>query len=438
LKLLLINPPHNIREIKPLGEVNLPIIPLGLGYIAAMLKLHGLSSKVLDMNVLEMRLNELKKYAAKYEPNIVGITSMTSNYSSAINVVKAIKSWFPKTYVVMGGVHATFMFEEILRTVPQVDAVVRYEGEFTMSELSEKVQNDEDLASVKGIAYRDHDKVVSTPPRERIENLDDLPYPAYDLYEPTMEQYLQEYKVQGFPVMTTRGCPFECIYCSTAALHGHKYRTRSVTNVVDEVEYLMSKYKVGGVSFVDDNFTMQNDRVRKLCQEIKKRHLSLKWGCSTRTDMVTPSLMEEMKSAGCDNIFFGIESLSDPVLKIIKKGPNATAKNAINTVKQAEGLGIRTHCSFILGLPGETPQTMNRIVDFVDEAKPSGRVIPNELAILPGTEIYQKKHEYFSNHPTVSKADITETQIRVILEFYKLNVNFKKAFKVIPPNIVLE
>jgi radical SAM superfamily enzyme YgiQ (UPF0313 family) len=238
--------------------------------------------------------------------------------------------------------------------------------------------------------------------------------------------------------MASRGCPFECIYCSTAALHGHKYRIRTAPNIVDEIEYLLSKYKVGGISFVDDNFTMQNDRVRELCQEIRNRNLSVKWGCSTRTDMVTSDLLKEMKSAGCDDIFFGIESLSDDVLKIIKKGPNATVKKAIEIVKKAEEIGIRTHCSFILGLPGETVQSMSRIVDFIDEVKPSGRVIPNALVVLPGTELYQKSFECFSVYPRVSITDITETQIAVVLKFYRLTTKFDKAFKIMPPNIVVE
>jgi radical SAM superfamily enzyme YgiQ (UPF0313 family) len=436
LKVLLINPPYRTREKKPLGYFNLSTLPLGLGYIAAMLELKGIPSSILDMNILEMNTDELEKRFETDPADIVGITSMTANYESAVKVCKTIKKFHPKTITVLGGVHATFMYEHILKTVPEIDIVVHYEGDVTMSELIKKIEEGGSLSDVKGISYLEEGRIITTPMRERIEDLDKLPYPAYHLYEPSVEEYIEKHQVRAFPILTTRGCPFDCIFCSTAALHGRKYRTRSTANVVEQIEYLKEKYDVNSISFVDDNFTMQQDRVFELCREMEKRDLSISWGCSTRTDMVTPELLKTMKSKGCDNIFFGIESASDKVLKIIRKGTNI--EEAAAMVKETEKAGIKTHCSFILGLPGETPKTLDKIIDFIAETKPTGRVLPNILEILPGTELYEREDEYYLRYKKLHQADITKTQIEMLLKFFELNTNIDKLFRIAPPEIIIK
>lgn len=436
MKVLLINPPYRTREKKPLGYFNLSTLPLGLGYIAAMLELKGIPSRILDMNILEMNTDELEKRFETDPADVVGITSMTANYESAVKVCKSIKKLYPKTITVLGGVHATFMYEQILKTVPEIDVIVHYEGEFTMSELIKKIEEGGSLSDVKGISYLEEGRIITTPMRERIEDLDKLPYPAYHLYEPSVEEYIEKHQVRAFPILTTRGCPFDCIFCSTAALHGRKYRTRSTANVVEQIEYLKEKYDVNSISFVDDNFTMQQDRVFELCREMEKRDLSISWGCSTRTDMITPELLKTMKSTGCDNIFFGIESASDEVLKIIRKG--TSIEEAAAMVKETEKAGIKTHCSFILGLPGETPETLDKIIDFIEETKPTGRVLPNILEILPGTELYEREDEYYQRYKKLNQADITKTQIEMLLKFFELNTNIDKLFRVAPPEIIIK
>jgi anaerobic magnesium-protoporphyrin IX monomethyl ester cyclase len=436
LKVLLINPPNWTEGKKPLGQFNLSTIPLGLGYIAAVLEKTGFSSNILDMSVSDMQIEELERKLAKIKPDIVGITSMTCSYPNAVKVAKAVKRWNPDINVVIGGVHATFMFEEVLRTVPEIDVVVRYEGEFTMPELADALDKKSGLENVKGIAFREGNRVVSTPLRAQIENLDDLPYPAHHLLEPSVEEYIGSYGVRNFPIITTRGCPFGCIYCSTMAFHGRKYRTRSVSKVMEELEYLIEKFKVNNISFVDDNFTMQNDRVFKLCDEIKKRKLSIDWGCSARVDQVTENLLKTMKEAGCKDIFFGIESASQRVLDLVNK--RFTLKQAKNAVKKAEEIGIRTHCSFIIGLPGETSRSLSKMMSFIDEAKPTGRVLPNVLEVLPGTELMERKNECFANHQSLSDANITQAQIEMLIRFYTNNYGIKELFRVTPPNITLE
>lgn len=435
MKVLLVNPSHWTGDKKPLGYFSLSSIPLGLGYIAAMLELNGVSSTILDMNILDMKTEELEKKVANINPDIVGITSMTCNYSNAVKVAKVVKVWNPETFVVIGGVHATFVHTEILKTVPEIDAVVRYEGEITMSELVDVVDKGTKLNEIKGITFRKGDKLVSTPHREKIENLDDLPYPAYHVLEPPLEKYIHIHGVRNCPVITTRGCPFECIFCSTAAFHGRKYRTRKISKIVDELEYVKERYKITHISFVDDNFTMKKDRVFELCREMKNRNLSLKWGCSARVDQVSEGLLKAMKDVGCEDLFFGIESASQDVLNLIKKG--FSVQQAKDSVKMAEKLGIKTHCSFIIGLPGESVESLNKMIEFIEETKPSGRVLPNVLEVLPGTELFAKRKEY-SKRPSIAYADITKAQIDVIFKFYEVNFGIDELSRVTPPNIVVE
>ncbi|MCP8305161.1 MAG: cobalamin B12-binding domain-containing protein [archaeon] len=436
MKVLLIHPPYWTGERKPLGYVSHSTIPLGLCYIGAMLEANGFETSILDMHKLEMTMEDLEKRITKTKPDVVGITSMTCNFPNAVKVAKAVKLGNPDTVVVVGGVHATFMHREIVRDVPEIDFVVRYEGEFTMSELVYAIDRGLDLSNIKGITFRRDGNTVSTSLRERIDDLDSLPYPAFHLLEPPVEEYIGSGEERGVPVITTRGCPFECIFCSTAAFHGHKYRIRETAKVVDELEYLKDKYKANNISFVDDNFTMQKERVYELCRQMKERNLSMKWGCSTRVDLLTEDLLKTMKEAGCDDIFFGIESASQEVLDIIKK--RFTVQQAKDMVIAAEKIGIRTHCSFIIGLPGESAESLNSMIKFFDETKPSGRALPNILEILPGTELYEKREEYFSGKPPIPFADITTTQLDMLLKFYKINFGIEELFRVTPPNIVIE
>jgi anaerobic magnesium-protoporphyrin IX monomethyl ester cyclase len=436
LKVLLIVPRYWTGKKTPLGRLDLSTIPLGLCYISAVLEKNGFPTTILDMNPTDMQSEELEDRLNHTSPDIVGISTMTSNFQNSVKVAKIAKKWNTRCKVVMGGVHATFKHREILEDIREVDVVVRYEGEYTMNDLARVLEEDGSLRDVKGISFREGDKLITTPTRERIDNLDELPYPAHHLLVPPVEGYIGRYGPRNFPVITTRGCPFGCIYCSTMALHGRKYRTRSVDNVTGELELLLEKFKINNISFVDDNFTMQNERVLKLCDSIKKRNLPIEWGCSARVDQVSEALLKAMKQAGCTDIFFGIESATQNVLDLVQKG--FRIEQAKDAVRTAEKLGIRTHCSFILGLPGETVKSLRNIVDFVDETKPTGRVLPNRLSILPGSELAERTEEFFINQSLIPEAEITKAQLEIFSVFFKKSFGVNKLFRVKPPNITIK
>ena len=432
MKVLLISPPNRIKPM--LGEYHpYAIPPLGLLYIAAVLESKGFSSRVMDLRFYGMDHKRLEEMLSQLKPRLVGITSMTSNFPAAEYIAKFVKLRCPQSLVVLGGVHATFKHREILAEHPEIDIIVRYEGELTMAELADALENGRSLIEVKGTSFRVEGRIVSNPDRERIEDLDCLPFPAHHLLDPKIEKY---FTYTSPPVLTTRGCPFSCIYCSTMAFHGRKYRTRSVANVILELEHLIDHYKVDKISFIDDNFTMQTGRVFALCQEIKKRDLAIKWGCNARVDQVNEEILKVMKEAGCRDVFFGIESVSQRALDVVKKGYRI--RQARDAVKMAEKLGIRTHCSFVLGLPGESKRTLKRIIQFIEEVKPSGRALPNLLKIFPGTELSERKEQYFSNQPSIELADLTKTQLEMYAKFLKINYGTESLYRVDPPNIEIE
>jgi len=361
---------------------------------------------------------------------------MTNNFPNAVNTAKIVKQLNPETIVVMGGVHPTFMHREIINSIPEIDIIARYEGELTLSEIACAVEKNRPIENVKGITLRtDDNKTISTPFRKRITNLDKLPYPALHLLEPCVEKYIGNYGVRNYPIITTRGCPFGCIFCSTMAFHGRRYRTRKISKVMDEIEYVLSKFKINDLSIVDDNFTLDRKRVFQFCEQISKRKISVDWGCSARVDQISMELLKEMQKAGCKDIFFGIESASQLVLDKIRKGFNV--KQAKDAVIAAEKVGIKTHCSFIIGLPGETAQSLKKMVSFVEETKPTGRVLPNILEILPGTELFERRTECYQSQTPIPNADIVKTQVEIMLSFYRNNFHSNELFAVTPPNVLI-
>jgi len=168
----------------------------------------------------------------------------------------------------------------------------------------------------------------------------------------------------------------------------------------------------------------------------QERDLAIKWGCNARVDQVNEEILKVMKEAGCRDVFFGIESVSQRALDVVKKGYRI--RQARDAVKMAEKLGIRTHCSFVLGLPGESKRTLKRIIQFIEEVKPSGRALPNLLKIFPGTELSEKKEQYFSNQPSIELADLTKTQLEMYAKFLKINYGTESLYRVDPPNIEIE
>jgi anaerobic magnesium-protoporphyrin IX monomethyl ester cyclase len=375
-KVALINTPL------PEGEYHHPYLPpLGLSYLAAVLERENIEIKVLDCPVCNINHEKLKAELASFEPELVGISSMTPTIPSALKSARVSKEVCPEAKVVLGGPHATFMDEQILTEEAAVDIVVRGEGEETLVELVQYSLGSESLQNIKGISFRKDKQIIRAPNRPIIQDLDSLPFPAY--------KYLQidKYRTYGkkfFPIMSSRGCPFQCSFCVASQMFGAKFRARSAKNVVDELEWLKNTYNADGISFNDDTLSFDRKRMLDICDEMINRKLFLPWGCQTRVDTVSKEILSKMKQAHCNAVSFGVESGCQRILDAVKK--KITIEQAEKAIKLAKEQGLFVTVSTIIGYPGETKETMMQTLDLIRRIEPDDAWICTATP-YPGTEL---------------------------------------------------
>ncbi len=398
VRVLLVHPHPSCREFST------PLLPTGLAYVGAVLEKNGITVRAVDLGILEApwEWKTLEEKILSFEPHIIGITSMTSTHNNALAVARFAKKLYSKSIVAMGGPHPTFTFHEVLTENPEVDLVVRREGEVTFLDFIQAMIEGRSLLTVGGIAFKHQGNVVATPERPLIEDLDSLPYPARHLFP--LKEYLQFWPL--ICVISSRGCPFQCIYCSASTMWGHKCRLRSAENFVNEIEFLLKTYNVKHIGFSDDTFTLDKSRTTEVCKEILERGLSLKWACETRADTITKDLLGMMYDSGCYDILYGIESGNQQILNAIKRGINL--HQIERAVKWTKEVGIHITGSIILGLPGETTETIRQTIDFVKRLDIES-VIINSLTPYPGTEVYENAEKYGITIQTRNWAEYNST-----------------------------
>jgi anaerobic magnesium-protoporphyrin IX monomethyl ester cyclase len=381
-KILLINPPESGR-----GEYSTP--PLGILYIAGMLKANGIDVDIIDGYIAGWAGIEEK--IKSYRPAIVGITCHTYSRVKALKVAELVKRIDPGIMVEVGGAHATLMHRQLIENYPSIDIVMRGEGEITFLELCQG----KDLASIDGITYRTPDRrIVENPDRKLIANLDDIPFPAWELID------IKKYPSDGtgiyngidiakepcVPVVFSRGCIGTCVFCADKLLW-KRWRGRSAKNMADELDTLVNKYGAKRFCFNDDLFTANRRATMELCDEIVKRGLKIAFEIVSRTDCIYPELLQALKKAGCFKINFGIETASEELLKVMKKP--ISIKVSEEAIKMTKAAGIKTSALIIAGNLGETRETINETIDFLKRAQPDDVGLANGLRILPGTELYE-------------------------------------------------
>jgi len=374
----LVNPPQTT------GAPNSGFIPLGIGYLAAVLEEDGYTVDVIDCQVQQHSATDLETELARLQPDVIGITSTTLTYKSATEIVKTAKKTCPNSLIILGGPHVTVLDEETLNEQPEVDIIVRGEGERTLLELADRVtkSNMKDLDGVAGITFRKNGQIVQTPDMPFIQNIDDLPYPAFKHFD------VSKYRIFGktyLPVITSRGCPFQCTFCLASKMCGRGFRARSPKNVVDELEFLRDNYGADAFSFYDDTFTFDRKRARDICKEMKTRKVDLQWDCRTRVDRISKEDLAVLRDANCQLIHFGVESGSQKMLNLMKKG--TTVEQNARAIKWAKDAGISVAISVVVGYPGETPELMQETLDFMYKTRPD--YVYMCVAIpYPGTEMY--------------------------------------------------
>jgi anaerobic magnesium-protoporphyrin IX monomethyl ester cyclase len=379
IKITLVNPPYPRS-----AHSHPPFIPLGIGYLGAVCEKAGYDVNVIDCQAERLDFASFRRRIAETHSDVVGMTSTTLTYKSALENARIAKEELPECTAVLGGCHATFWDENALKECPSLDIIVRREGEVTFVELLEKLSKKASLKGVLGITYRQKNgQIIRNEDRPFIENLDDLPFPAHHLLP------LKSFHVVGktiFPLTTSRGCVYWCDFCTAVRMFGRKYRMRSPKNVVDEIEYVHNKYGQSQFTFYDDAFTVDRQRVVDICDEIKKRKLVIHWDCETRVDMVDRDLLQKMKDAGCLAVWFGVESGSQNVLEKMHKKIRLNQTRL--AFKLARELGLMTVASVVLGFPGETEQTAWETIKFVRDLDPDdiGFYIATPY---PGTPMYE-------------------------------------------------
>jgi radical SAM superfamily enzyme YgiQ (UPF0313 family) len=340
---------------------------------------------VIDCQAEHLTYDAFRARISQGSPDVIGVTGTTLLYKSAMKLVDIAKEAQPQAVTMLGGSHGTFWDESALKEYPSLDVVVRREGEITFIELLKKLKSDGSLNEVLGVTFRAKDgKIVRTPDRPFIEDLDALPFPAHDLLP------LDSLKHMGkvlFPLITSRGCVYWCDFCSTVRMFGRGYRWRSPKNVVDEMQLVHDKYGVTQVTFYDDAFTVNRERVFKICEQLHARKLDMTWDCGTRVDMVDREMLKTMCDAGCIAVWLGVESGSEAILgKMNKKIKLDQSRLAY---KAAQDAGLMTIANVVLGFPGETEQTAWETIRFVKELNPD-HVGFYVATPYPGTPMYDQ------------------------------------------------
>lgn len=387
MKVLFVNPPQTASKYKFMGVI---APPLGIAYMAGVLQENHIDVEILDASAEDMDFKDVEKELLKRKPDLVALTALTPTIGRALETAQVVKETLPDSIVVMGGYHPTFNFIETLED-ENVDIVIRGEGEYIMLNLVQALENQSSLHDVKGIVFEDKNskEIVVNPEAPLIQDLDELPFPALNLL-PMKKYRLLDMDTHMTTMITTRGCPMQCSFCSSAAMHGKKIRERSVENIVDEIEYLKTNYDIDTIAFMDDTFTLKKRKVMAICDEILKRNIEIMWGCTSRVDTLDEKLLKKMKEAGCITIFIGVESADQQQLDNMCK--NTTIAKIENAFKIAHKLKIRTIASVALGMPGDTKEIMNKTVKFVHKLKPN-YAIYSLATPYPGTRFYKEAFE---------------------------------------------
>ncbi len=375
--------------------------PIGIGYLAKSLKMSGFDDvAILDLRLKKNRISpeDLPKLVMKKfgKPDIVGFTMFSNTFSSVLKYSEFLKKKFD-CIVLVGGPHALFEPQDILKRNPYVDIVFNGEGEETLPELIRRLQKGEAIDNLPNISFRKSDQIVINE-RKFIEDLDKFPMPEWDLIEvkdyPLTPVGIFTKRKKVASVITTRGCPYPCTYCGAPKSMGKKIRKRSPENVVQEIEYLVSKYGIEEIHFWDDNITFEKEHIINLCRAIKQAglHKKIVWACSNgvRLDRLDPEIVKEMESAGCYYFLVGIESGSDRVLKLMRRAQLSDTKSIrekIEIVKKHSK--IRVLGAFIIGFPGATPQDDEESIRFA-LSLPIDKVAFNTFMPYPGSEEYNK------------------------------------------------
>lgn len=394
MKVLISNPPWPGSGYGARSDVRWPHrrsdkyleYPIYLAYAVAILKEAGVDVEFIDGVAEELSTKAYVEAAKEVNPEIVFLECSTPSINHDLSTAKKLKDELQGIFVAFIGPHPTYFHKETLKEHKFVDAIVRGEFDYTIRDLSLTLLEGKELNGVDGVSYRDKNRIYVNKDRSLIQNLDALPFPARDKVKSHSYREAVFTGKKCTTIVSSRGCPYRCVFCLwPRVMYGRNFRARSAGNVVDEVEHVVEKYGVDEIYFDDDCLTLNKKRLMKICKGIRKRGVDVKWMCQSRVDNVDEELLREMKRAGCHYIKYGVESGSQEMLNLMKKG--ITLEDAQRAFRSTRKIGIKTQAFFLIGLPWETEETFRDTVEFAKELKPDSA----QFAVAvphPGTELY--------------------------------------------------
>ncbi len=382
-RVLVISPPYRLSQAS---------LPLGLAYITAILQKAGHPVEVVDMDVHNYPAAEYTKILKEKNYDVLCMGGMITAWNFLKFTAEYVKQIKPHVKIVLGGGVISSTPKSFVSAVPSADIGVIGEGEDRILELMDAFEGGRKLSEVSDIVYREGDQIVHNPPGKDIENLDSIPFPAWEAFdvEHTYARFPSQHSLlrakRQLSVVTTRGCPYQCTFCYTEKM----VRQRSVENVIDEIEELKHRYNIGHIGIADDLFVVRKQRTIKFCEEMIRRKVNITWAAAGRCNLVDKEFLKLMKAAGCIYMGLGIESGSDIVLKGIKK--NQTPEQILNAVRAVKEAGITPGGTFIIGLPPETRESIRETVNLYKTIN-SYRTHVNKFFFAtpyPGTALYNE------------------------------------------------
>lgn len=425
MKVLIVNPPSHkdkgyIREGRceqRLSSFQYVMVPISLPAIAAVLLKANFEVKILDCITNNISNKNLKKHILDFQPELIIFNIATATYFTDLYSIELIKTYC-NAHITGIGVHVTALPEEVL-THSKIDSVIRGEPEITSLELAKALEQNLPLELVDGISFKKNSMIIHNRPREFIKNLDKLPFPARHLLN--NEKYVLPVVNKPYTlIVPSRGCPYDCIFCTAHLYYGRVLRTRSISNIIEELKEIIYKYRILYVTMWSDTFTLNRDFVVDICKAIKSSNLNFYWMCNSRVDTVDPELLKLMKSAGCIGISYGVESGDQTILDNIKK--RITVKDIENAFRWTKAAGIETLAHFIFGLPGETEESIERTIKIAKKIDPDYAQFYCAIP-FPGTELYYQAQKnkwlttndwskYEINQPILNLPTLPNTQLR--------------------------
>jgi len=387
-KVLLIAPPY-LDLYGKLSKAAGRYFPLGLAYIASYLRKYGPHDvEMYEPESQGLTYDDIEEIIRKARPDVIGLTCSTPNFPRALKIAELCRK-NSGALVVMGGVHASAVAEFIVEKHSSlVDCVVVGEGEETMLELVDSYTGGSDFKSIRGIVYNDGNGAARTEPRPYIEDLDSIPFPArdlipQDLFVPNAHNARHR---ECLSILTSRGCPFNCSFCAARIVSGTKYRMHSAEYVMEEMRMLVRDYGARQFLITDDTFTLNRKRLGNICNSMIEEKLGVEWFCFSQVNVVDRETLSLMKRAGCYNIGFGVESGDPDILR--RMGKNIKPEQAVEAVRLANSVGLKTQAFYVFGTPGESKKQMEDTVRFAGRVDATLAFF-NMLVPYPGTQDFK-------------------------------------------------